>query len=461
MKKYIGDKAFYKMVLLIVIPMVVQQGITNLVNLVDNIMVGRLGVEAMSGVAIVNQLIFVFNVTVFGCISGASILGAQFFGMKDQEGLRYTFRFRLMASMIACIAAIGIFSLFGEPLIQLYLSEDGENVGNIALTMLRSKEYLKIIIIGLLPFVISQTYSSTLRDTGETFIPMVGSMIAVVVNLMLNYVLIFGAFGCPKLGVMGAAIATVIARWIEMLYIVIATHANAIRFEFIHKALSSMHIPFRLVKKIMITSLPLMANEFLWAMGMATIMQNYSKRGVSVVAAFNISSTVSNLFMIAFVGMGSVISILVGQQLGAGEIEKARDTDRKLMAFNVTCNIALGCILLIVAKFIPDLYAVDSSVVRELAIEFLHIVAIMLPLNAFNHGAYFTMRSGGRTFITFLFDSVYMWVVSIPITYILVRYTSLHIVTIYFLVQSIDFIKAIIGVIMLKSGVWARTIIHQ
>lgn len=443
-----------------VIPMVIQQGITNFVSLLDNIMVGKLGTEAMSGVAIVNQLLFVFNVSIFGGISGASILGAQFFGRGDEEGVRYTFRFKFITGVIMLVIAIAIFLGFGSDLIRLYLNEGSENVGDLAKTLEYSKSYLAIMLIGLPPFIVSQCYSSTLRDTGETVTPMVSSVIAVIVNFCLNLILIFGLLGAPKLGVVGAAIATVIARYAEMLYMVVRTHQNVKKYPFFHKALTSLYIPKDITRKVLITSWPLMLNEFLWSFGQATLTRNYSLRGLVVVGAFSISSTVSNLFFVVCLAMGNVISILVGQQLGAGKIEEAKDTDRKLMFFNVVIHILIAAGLVSIARFIPMIYDTDESV-KHLATYFLYIYALALPLNAFNHGAYFTMRSGGKTFVTFLFDSGATWAVSIPFAYILVNYTSLNIVLIYFLVLYADIFKAILGFFMVKSGVWAKKLVHQ
>lgn len=460
MKKLIGDKAFYKMVLILLIPMVVQQGITNFVNLLDNIMVGRLGTESMSGVAIINQLMFVFNVTIFGCISGASIYGAQFFGKKDHDGVRYTFRFKVILGTIVCVIAGIIFTIWGENLIKLYLSEGSENVGDLAFTLSEAKAYLRVMVWGLFPFMISQCYFTTLRETGETVMPMIASSIAIFVNLTLNYILIFGNFGFPALGVKGAAIATIIARYVETIYIIIRTYKNSDKFVFIHKAFSSLYIPKNIIKKIAITGTPLLMNEILWSVGTATITQSYSVRGLMVMAALNISSTVSNLFMIVFFAMGSAISILVGQELGAGNIEKAKDIDRKLIFFNVSMYVVIGAILALLAPFVPLIYNTEDSV-RTLATKFLLVYATAMPLFAFNHSAYFTMRSGGKTIITFLFDSVFVWAVTLPLAFILSRYTSINIIVLYIIVQYADSIKAIIGGFLLKSGIWAKNLIDK
>lgn len=459
MKKYIGDKAFYKMVLLLAIPMVIQQGITNFVNLLDNIMVGKLNTEAISGVAISNQLMFVFNITIFGGISGASILGAQFYGRGDEEGVKHTFRFKCIVGTAFLTLALIIFLAFDRQLITLYLSESSDGKGDLALTLQYARNYLRILLISLPPFIISQCYSSTMKDTGETVIPMVGSVIAVVVNFCLNLILIFGLLGAPKMGVLGAAVATVVSRYAEMLYMVIKTRMNVNRFPYFHHVLQNMKIPKEIVKKILMTSWPLMINEFLWSVGQATLSRNYSLRGLDVVAAYSISSTISNLFFVVCMAMGGVISIVIGQLLGAGKIEEAKDTDRKLLFFNVVMHIVIGACLIGVSGIIPSVYE-TSDHVKHLATQFLIVYALALPINAYNHGTYFTMRSGGKTFVTFLFDSGCTWAVSIPLAFILVHTTSLPIITIYFIVLYADAVKCLVGHFMLKSGVWAKKIVH-
>ncbi len=457
--KLIGDKAFYQALLVLIIPMIIQQGITSFVSLLDNVMVGRLGTESMSGVAIVNQLLFVFNLTIFGGLAGASIFGAQFYGKGDHDGVRYAFRFKIIFGVLVTAVATGMLLLFNEPLIGLFLTDTGSG-GDLALTLSESKKYLNIMLIGLLPFAFSQTYSSTLRETGETVAPMIASTIAIFVNLILNYILIFGNFGAPKMGVAGAAIATVIARYIEAFFLMYVTHANQSRFEFIIGAYNSLKIPVDIVKRILITASPLIANEVLWSIGTTMINQSYSTRGLTVVAATNITSTVWNLFCVVFFAMGNAISIKVGQLLGAGKIEEAKDTDAKLLFFTFVFHIFVGILVAVTAPYIPLIYNTEQ-VVRDLTTDLLLVAGAALPLHALTHGMYFTLRSGGKTFITFLFDCVFTWVVSLPIAFCLSRFTAVSVVTIYFCVQFADAIKVVIGGFMLKSGVWANNIVSE
>lgn len=457
LKKYIGTKEFYKMVLLIVIPIIIQNGITNFVSLLDNIMVGQVGTEQMSGVAIVNQLVVVFNICIFGGVSSAGIFTAQYYGKGNREGVRDTFRFKFIICMMMAIVAMAIFACFGEELIQLYLHE-GTQEGDIERTLEYGKEYLSVIMIGMIPYAISQTYASTLRETGETMVPMKIGIVAVLVNLVGNFLLIFGNFGAPKLGAVGAAISTDIARFVECFILIWWTHKNHERHTFIKKAYCSLRIPKVLALDIIKKGIPLMVNEVAWSIGQAFLMQCYSVRGLAVVAGLNISSTVSNLFNVVFLSMGSAISIIVGQLLGAGKMEEAKDTDRKLLAFTVGTCVVFGSLLAIISPLFPQIYETTPEVM-SLATRFILISALCMPLYAFIHGCYFTLRSGGKTWITVLFDSVYVWLIDIPLAYILSRFTDLPIVWIYLSCQLIETIKCLIGYALVKKGIWLQNIV--
>lgn len=458
-KKFIGDKAFYRYLIFLAFPMIVQNGITSFVSFLDNIMVGQIGTEPMSGVAIVNQLFFVFNICIFGGVSGAGIFSAQFFGKGDFEGQKYTFRFKLYACLLITAIACVLFHFLDEPLISLYLN-DGGSVGNTRLALSYGKEYLAIMIFGLLPFAVSQTYVSTIRETGQTFVPMVSGIVAVITNLVLDYVLIFGAFGAPELGVAGAAIATVIARYTECLIVVVWAHRHPDKNPYLIGVYKGLRIPGSILADIFRKGLPLMFNEMLWAVGMAVIVQCYAVRGLEVVAAQNISSTISNLFNIVYLQLGNCISIVVGQKLGAGQLEEAKDADNKIIFFDVACCACISVIMILLGGLFPEIYKTEPGI-KALAKNFIIISAMAMPLCAFSHCSYFTLRSGGKTIVTFLFDSVYTWVAMIPYAFVLSRFTTLSITMVFFLVSFTEIIKVIIGFFMIKSNVWLQNIVNS
>ena len=455
----IGDKVFYSQVLAIVVPIIIQNTITNVVSLLDNVMVGRVGTLEMSAVAIDNQLLFVFALCIFGGMAGAGIFATQFAGANDNTGVRHCFRVKLMVGFVMLAAAFTLFLALPDKLISLYLAEDTDPA-DAAATLQFGLDYLRIMLVGLVPFTISQAYASTLREVGETRLPMISSVIAIVVNLVFNYLLIFGTFGFPRLGVSGAAIATVLSRFVEAVIIIVFTHRHSRRFPFIKGSYSSIKVPAALMRDIMKRGMPLLVNEFLWSAGMATLSQCYSVRGLEVVAAVNISTTVANLFNVVFLSMGNAVAIMVGQNLGANEIEKAKQTAWRIITATVAASVVMGGIMAVCAPFIPQIYNTEDSV-REMAKQLLLIGAFMMPVLSFTHDCYFTMRSGGKTGIVFAFDSGFTWGIVVPFAFVLANFTSVPIIPLYFAVQSMEIIKGIVGFILVKKGVWVRNIINE
>lgn len=458
-KTFIGDKAFYHTVFTVAVPIIVQNGITNFVSLLDNIMVGQVGTEPMSGVAIVNQLIFVYALCIFGGLSGAGIFSAQFYGRKDHDGLRYTFRYKLMLGVLLTVLAVALLMTRGERLISLYLNQ-AEGGGDLQATLHYGMQYLRIMLIGLPPFMLLQTYAGTLRECGETLLPMKAGITAVLVNLVFNYLLIYGKFGFPQLGVEGAAIATVLSRYVEAAIVMLWTHRHHAQHPYFQGAYRSMCVPMSLVRQFILKGSPLLINEALWSSAMATLNQCYSIRGLNVVAATNIASTILNLFNVVFLSMGSAVAILVGQKLGAGRMDEARDADNKLIAFSLMSSVAVALVFAVFAPLLPRLYN-TSAQVRMLATQLMLASAVFMPQSAFMNASYFTLRSGGKTVITFIFDSVCLWVISIPIAYLLSRYTDLYVVWIFVLVQVGDWIKCVVGYHLVKRGIWMHDMTRE
>ena len=461
LSKFIGNRDFYRMVLMIAVPIMIQNGITNFVSLLDNIMVGQVGTEQMSGVAIVNQLIFVYNLCIFGGVSGAGIFTAQYFGQGNHEGVRQTMRFKLwMVTIITTLTAV-LFLGSGTALISAYLKGDG-SAESIAATLMYGERYLKIMLVGLPAFALVQIYSSTLRECGQTILPMKAGIAAVAVNLLFNYILIYGKFGAPALGVSGAAIATVLSRYVEMLITIIGVHRKSrgekATYAFVAGLYRTIKVPRDLAVKIIKKGSPLLFNETLWAAGMAMLTQCYSVRGLNVVAGLNVSNTINNVFNIVFIALGDSVAIIVGQLLGAGKMKEARDTDNKLIAFSVACCTCVAAVMFVMAPYFPKLYKINDEA-RLLARYFIMATAFFMPQNAFLHATYFTLRSGGKTIITFLFDSVFIWCVSVVIAFVLSRYTALPVIVVYAMVQLGDIIKCVIGFILVKKGVWLQNIV--
>lgn len=455
--KYFGDKNFYKMTLTIAIPIIIQNLLTNLVSMADNIMVGQLGTNQMSGVAIINQLFFVFNLLVFGGMSGAGLFSAQYFGQKNHNGVRDVFRMKILIGIAIIAISLSVMIFLHEPLINMFLHE-GSSSGNIQETFNYAKNYLYIMVIGIAPFVISNCYNTTLKESGQTVVPMKAGVLAVVFDIVLNYIFIFGKLGFPAMGVVGAAIATVISRFVECGYLVIYTHRHSNDYPFIKHCYRTLKVPGSLVKKIIVTGTPLMLNEFLWAGGLTLQTQALSTKGLATVGGLNICNTIGNISNCIFVTMGTTIAIVVGQLLGAGKLKEAKVTATRMAAFSLLISFGMIIILGLLGPVFPHFYNTTDEI-RELATKFIWAVAAATPFISLSNSEYFILRSGGKTIITFLFDSCFVCLVNVPVAICLTKFTAIHIVGIFFLVNMLEGVKALIGFIMVKKDIWLNTIV--
>lgn len=451
------NREIYKKALLLAVPMMIQNGITNAVSLVDNLMVGKLGTESMTGVSIVGQLIFVFNLAIFGGLSGPGIYGAQYYGQGNMKGFQNIFRLKLWICLFCVVAGLSAFIFGGSSMIGLYLHGTAGDI-DAAATLDYGLQYLHIMLIGLLPFAITQIYASSLRETGESLKPMIAGVISVIVDVVFNYLLIYGKFGFPELGVRGAAIATVLARFVEMTVVIVWSHAKKKKHTFLNGIYRTIRVPLREMNIVIKKGIPIFLNEFLWAGGMAALTQCYSMRGLQVVAGLNISNAICNLLNVVFVAMGNAVGIIIGQYLGASRFEDAKKNSTKLMWFTGALCMILTVLLILCSKAFPACYD-TSDEVRSLGQWFIVITALFFPLQGFLNVLYFTLRSGGKTVITFLFDSVFTWIVPVPMAFLLSRFTAIPVLGVYAIVQSADMIKVIVGYILIKKGIWVTNLV--
>ncbi len=459
MKKSINiDKELLKKTCLLAVPIMIQNGIGNAVGLVDNLMVGSLGTEAIVAVSIAGQLMFVFWLALFGALSGPGIFGAQYYGNGDIKGVQDVFRIKFWMAAIVGAAGILIFLGMDDILLGLYMKGQSEEI-DAALTMQLAKDYLRIMLLGI-PFIaITQVYATSLRETDESVKPMVAGIISVAVDVIFNYFLIFGKFGFPRLGVAGAAYATVLARVAECLVLLIWAHLRSKKHVFLKGLYKKILVQNKdMIWPILKKSFPIMLNEFLWAGAIAFMTQCYSRRGLDVLAGMNISNAICNLLNVVFIALGNAVGIVIGQMLGAGEFKKAKESSVTLMWFTAFACMILTVALIALSGWFPLLYDTTENS-KKMATVFIIITALFFPLQGFLNSLYFTLRSGGKTVITFIFDSVFSWVVCGTCAFILSRFTNMHIYGIYICVQALDIIKVIVGYVMIKKGIWISNLV--
>ena len=282
---------------------------------------------------------------------------------------------------------------------------------------------------------------------------MTAGIISVLADVLLNWLLIYGSLGFPKLGIRGAAIATVIARYLEMAVLLTWTYARRQDHPFINDLWRTLRIPREICRQMIVKTIPIFINELFWAAGIAALTQCYSLRGLEVVAGINISNVLCNLLNVAFVSLGYAVGILVGQSLGAEEFDRAKRESFVLTWFTALISAMLTGVLVALSGVFPQLYDTTDEV-RSLASGFIIITALFFPVQGILNALYFTLRSGGRTLITFAFDSVFSWVVTLPLALLLCLLTDLPILAVFAIVQATDFFKIAIGIIMIRKGIW-------
>ena len=454
----IGDKALYRQILTVALPIILQNLITNFVAVLDNVMVGQLSTAQIGAVTIVNNnLMFILNVCLFGGAAGAGIFTTQFYGSGNQEGIRYTVRFKLFMCLLVAAVGIGIFALGGDRLISLYLQGEGDAQLR-AQTLKYGKEYLLIMLLGIVPFAVNNVYASTLRECEHPMVPMVAGIVAMGVNLVGNYILIFGHFGAPQMGVAGAAVATVLSRYVEAAIVITWSHLHSKKCPYFKGMYRSLYIPAYLVKSVIIKGLPILANEAAYTIGMAFLNQCYSTCALEVVPALSISTTIYNLMAVTFRSLGNAVGILMGHKMGAGtKADQVYEDNKKMLALSVLTGVVFGGATAALGKAFPLLFNTTDSV-RQLATDLIIISAVMMPLQAYIFSVYFTLQAGGKTVVTFMFDGGAIWLLMIPVAFILSRYTTVNILVIFTLCNAVDLIKCFIGYYFIRKRDWIQNL---
>jgi putative MATE family efflux protein len=447
MKRFFGDIAFYKKVAAIAIPIILQQLLIASVALVDNVMVGQLGEPSINGVTIVNQLNFVIMIVTFGVMGGAGIFTAQYFGAKQTEQLKMSFRYKINAALVVSTIGVFLFIVFGETMIGWFTRED--------LTQSLGLTYLNIVTIGLFPFIMSLAISSTFRETGIAKPLLFISLFALILNAAINYVLIFGYLGFPKLGVAGAAIGTVIARYIEMTLLIVLMFIKKSPFKFKLQTLFS--IPRDMIQKINKKALPLTVNEIFWSIGQTVVIFAFALRGETELAAMNVANGVSQIVFVIFGGIATSVAVMVGNTLGENKLKEAEENAYKLIMTAFMLAVIVGLILLAIAPIVIDFYDIEPQT-RIWALKATRYNSVLIWLYSVNVAMYFTLRSGGDVKSTIYADSGFSWAIMVPIALILGYFTSMDIALMFLIVKGTELPKVFFAWYLIKKKRWLQNL---
>ena len=444
---FIGDKAFYRHLIAVSLPLILQQLVTASIQIVDNVMVGRLGETAIGAVSVVNQLFFVVIITTFGVISGSTIYMAQYYGAKNQSKLNQTYRITLYAALLVALIAFVIFSLADTFLIQIFTTNP--------VTIELAEDYISIIRWGLFGFAISIAISSSLRVVGITKPLLWISVFTIVLNTILNALLIFGLFGFPELGVIGAAIATAIARFAEATLSLwyMWRRQNVFKWDWTR----IFAVEFTLIKAIIIIGFPLLLNEIFWSLGQTTFLYAYSTRGDGALAAMNITNSISQITFVLFQALGTASAVFVGNKLGENELEEAQANAKRLVFAAGVVAAAVGLLQFMLSGLFTDFYSI-SEITKSWAIFNIRVNALFVPLYTMNVTLFFIIRSGGDTKSTLLMDSGFMWLVAVPVALSLAFFTALPITWMFLMVQGTEFFKVLFSISRYNKKRWVKNL---
>ncbi|MFV0393000.1 MAG: MATE family efflux transporter [Coprobacillaceae bacterium] len=443
MKRYLGNKQFYKKTLIIALPIMAQQFIATFVNLIDNIMIGSIGGIALTSVTMANRFYLIFNSTLFGIGGAAGIFIAQFYGAKEKEKCQKAFDISLVWAGLMAIVFTAVLFFVPQLVIEVF-SKSPEIVSE----GVRYLEYAKYTYF---PFAVSFTCMMALRAVGINMIQLKVGVVAVIINTALNYCLIFGNFGFPMLGVKGAAIARVVEMCLYLLIMYRNKHFFSLRLH------GLLHRDKHLTEGLFKRAVPLTINEVLFSSGQSMVYKSYVRTDEYLVAAVSVVDTVANILFVVFSGLSSAVSILIGNTLGANKIEEAKDNARKLIMFGVIIAVGLGSVSFLMSGYIPNFYNVASDI-KDTIVILLRIKSIMIIIYAVNVCIFFVLRAGGDIVSTLIMDSGFLWVGGVFVSTLLSINLGLPLVMLYAIVESLDIIKLFVAFHFFKKEKWAKNI---
>ena len=448
MIKRLKSNEFAISLITLVIPITLQHLISSSLNMVDNLMIGKLGESSIASVGLVNQYFFIFMLSLTGINAGASIFMSRYWGRKDTLNIR-----KMLGLDI--ILSIGVSILFFIPgfffpsLIMKIFTKDMQVIK-------LGIQYLRIISITFMFTGITQAYSTTLRSIGIARPPMFGSLIGILTNVFLNWVLIFGNLGFPALGVVGGAIATSMGRLLEVIFITISAYKTNDVIPGKIKELFSFGPEF--VKTYFKTSTPVIINELIWSIGLAAYSVIYAKIGTSELASMQIATTINNLFMVLSIGLATATSIIIGNQIGAGKKELAMDYAMRLGVIAPIVGLVSGLGLWIASPFIVGIFNINQNTIK-MTINVLKIMALFSPLRFFNVlmivGVF---RGGGDTLYSMLVQLGTIWFFAIPVGYIGATYFQLPLEYVFTIITLEEVAKVIFEAKRLRSRKWIKDV---
>lgn len=445
------DKKFIKTLMLLAIPIILQSLVTASLNLLDNLMIGSLGENEIAAVGISNQFYMLYYYTIMGITLGAGIFMSQFWGKKDVTSIHKFLGISLVVGMISTIFFAILAFFFPEMIMKIFIDE------NIVIE--QGVAYLKMVALSYIFTTVSLSYAAALRSIGQTKIPMYGSLVGLVFNGILNYIFIFGKFGAPVMGVAGAALGTTVSRFMELAFILFIIYKN--KNVVAGKISQLLDFNFNLVKRYFITATPVVFNDVMWIAGITAYFIAYSKLGINATATMQIANTINNVFNIFGIGIASASAILIGNKIGAGKEEDAKEDAIKISVFGVLIGIVIGVFFFFLAPFIAMLFKITPETYHNVIVV-LRVMAIVLPLRFFGITQIIgVLRGGGDVMYAIVTELVAVWLIGVPLSFVGAGYFRFPITIVYILVCLEEPFKAVATYPRLRSGKWIKNLVKN
>ncbi len=444
------DREFFKNLLILAIPIILQNLIGASLNLLDNLMIGSLGENAIASTGIANQYYMLYYNSTNGIVMGAGIFMAQYWGKKDVKSIYKFMGISLLFSLFTAFLFVigGVF--FSENIMGIFTKE--KIVSDLG------KNYLAAVAPSYIFTSISLTYAMALRSAGYTKIPMYASLIGLIFNGVLNYIFIFGKLGIPALGVTGAALGTTVARFMEMSFIL---HTIYVRDKnIIAGKLSEMFVFTKnLITKFIKTATPVVFNDVMWIGGITVYFIAYSKLGTNATATMQISNTINNAFNIFAIGIAIASSIVIGNKIGAGEEKEAKEVAIKINIFGIALGVLVGVVFFIASPFIPLMFKITPET-KANVITVLRIMSVLVPVRFFGIVQILgVLRGGGDVVYAILVELIAVWGIGVPLSFIGAVYLNYPITIVYALTCLEEPFKMISTIPRLLSGKWIRNLV--
>lgn len=442
--------SFYKMMLSIAVPVALQNMITSCLNMLDTVMISSLGTVSIAGVGLANQIFFFYILICFGINTGSSVVISQYFGKKDKANVQ---RVNGLAVLL-CLITGGLFTLvafFFPTILMGILTKDH-------LVIIEGAKYLKVVSLSYVLTAISGTYGTSLRSTGQPNAPLAGSILSFMTNAFFNYVLIFGRLGFPSLGVEGAAIATVVARGVEFCVIIPYTH----RYKGpLNATLKQMfHFDTIFVRNYLVILTPVILNETFWSLGQVIYNIAYAMTGTESTAAIQVATSIQNMLFIIIRGLSSSCTIMIGQQIGRGELDGVFDLAKRFIRISLVVGMIMGMLVHLLTDLLLVPYGNLSPHIYQMAVLLLRVMGIFYTVKAFNSIMVVgILRGGGDTKFSMYMETACVWLIGVPLSLVAVKVLNLSIVWVMCFVMMDEVCKAIIGIYRFKSKKWIKQVI--